>query len=206
MLIALILIFVGIFCILFVAGREPIPWTNRLRRVHPGVSRKAVWVAPDDVVRQVSDDYLRTVEWLTGAARGEKTHRAPEYLTGLFLSRFQTIINYQNSPHHTHFVGSMMARHHLQVRHFSDDGSRCLVVDCQTERRIESLQLHDYGWSLLQDLGDGTLVFQMRYDTRAQRWKIESFIQELPAGWGSRADSGRVRLFSQLPTASGRDF
>ena len=100
----------------------------------------------------------------------------------------------------------MTARHHIQVRQFSEDGCRCLVVDCQTERRMESHQLVDSGWSLAQDLGDGALVFQMCYDTRAQRWKIESFIQELPAGWGNRADVGHIRLLSQLPTTIGRDF
>lgn len=206
MLIALILIFVGIFCILFVVGREPIPWSYRLRRVYPGVSRKAEWIAPDDVILQVRNDYLHAIEWLTRTALGEEISLAPHYLTGRFLERFQTIINYQNSPHHTHFVGVMTARHHIQVRQFSDDGSRCLVVDSQTERRVESRQLHHAGWSLAQDLGDGALVFQMCYDTKAQRWKIESFIQELPAGWGSGADVGRVRLLSHLPTTSGRDF
>ena len=100
----------------------------------------------------------------------------------------------------------MTARHHLQVRHFSADGCRCIVVDCQTERRLESRQLIDRGWTLAQDLGDGALVFQMCYDTSARRWKIEQFIQELPAGWLNRADVGRVRLLSQLPTTIGRDF
>lgn len=56
------------------------------------------------------------------------------------------------------------------------------MVDCQTERRLESRQLIDRGWTLAQDLGDGALVFQMCYDTSARRWKIEQFIQELPAG------------------------
>jgi hypothetical protein len=206
MLIALVLIFVGIFCILFAVGREPIPWTNRLRRVHPGVSRKAEWVAPDDVIHQVRNDYLRAVEWLAGAAMGEQTHRAPHYLTGRFLTRFQTIINYQAAPHHIQFVGIVTARHHVQVRQFSEDGSRCLVVDCQTEQRIESHHLNDYGWSLAQDLGDGALVFQMGYDAKSNHWKIEAFIQELPAGWGNHADSGRVRLLANLPTTIGRDF
>ncbi|MEP6986665.1 MAG: hypothetical protein ABI970_13750 [Chloroflexota bacterium] len=206
MLIALILIFISIFFILFVVGREPIPWTNRLRRIHAGVSRKAEWVAPDDVVHEVCNDYLHAVEWLAGAAVGEQTNRAPHYLAGRFLTRFQTIINYQNAPHRTYFIGVMTARHHLQVRQFSEDGCRCLVVDCQTERHMESLHLGDCEWSLAQDLGDGALVFQMCYDTNARRWKIESFIQELPAGWGNHADVGRVRLFSHLPTTIGRDF
>ncbi len=206
MLIALVLIFVGIFCIVFVAGREPIPWTNRLRRVHAGVSRKAEWVAPDDVIQQVSSDYLCAVEWLAGAALGKDTHRAPYYLTGRFLTRFQTIINYQTAANHLHFMSIVTARHHVQIRQFSEDGSRCLVVDCQTEQRIESRQFNDSGWSLAQDLGDAALVFQMCYDSRTNHWKIESFIQELPAGWGNRADAGRVRLLSNLPTTIGRDF
>lgn len=206
MLIALVLIFVGIFCILFTVGREPIPWTNRLRRVYAGVSRKAEWVAPDDVVYQVTADYLRAVEWMTEAAMGEQIHCAPHYLTGRFLTRFQTIVNYQSAPNHLHFIGIVTARHHVQVRQFSEDGSRCLVVDCQTEQHIESRHLSDSTWSLGQDMGDAALVFQMCYDQISNRWKIESFIQQLPAGWGNRADAGRVRLLSDLPTTIGRDF
>ncbi len=205
MLIALILIFVGIFCILFTVGRDPIPWTNRLRRVHAGVSRKAEWVAPDDVVREVTSDYLQTVEWLAQAVVGEDIHRAPHYLTGRFLTRFQTIVNHQNVSNNVRFIGIMTARHHVQVRQFSEDGTRCLVVDCQTEQWVESYHKHDYTWSLAQDLGDGAFVFQMCYDPKANRWKIESFIQELPAGWGNRADAGRIRLLSDLPTTVGRD-
>jgi hypothetical protein len=206
MLIVPILIFISILIILFVVGREPIPWTNRLRRIHAGVARKAEWVAPDEVVHQVIHDYLHAIDWLTLAALGEQTHRAPQYLTGRFLTRFQTIVNYQTSQRPAYFVGVIMARHHIQVRQFSEDGCRCLIVDCQTERSIESRQLIDRGWSLHQALGDGTLVFQMCYDTKVRLWKIEQFIQELPAGWGNRDDTGRVRLFSQLPTTIGRDF
>lgn len=205
MLIALILIFVGIFCILFAVGRDPIPWTNRLRRVHAGVSRKAEWVAPDDVVFEVTSDYLQAVEWLAQAAVGEDTHRAPHYLSGRFLTRFQTIVNHQSRSNNVRFIGIVTARHHVQVRQFSEDGTRCLVVDCQTEQRVESYHKYDYTWSLAQDLGDGAFVYQMVYDLKANRWKIESFVQELPAGWGHRADAGRIQLLSDLPTTVGRD-
>ena len=205
MLIAPILIFIGIFCILFTVGREPIPWMHRLRRIHPGVSLKAEWVAPDDVVHQVSNDYLSAVAWLTSAA-GQQTQPPSQFLAGRFLTRFQTIINYQSASRHIYFIGIMTARHHVQVRQFSEDGCRCLVVDCQTDRHMESRHLNDCRWSLAQDLGDGALVFQMVYDTSIQHWKIEQFIQELPAGWGNRAHAGCVRLLSQLPTTIGRDF
>ena len=146
------------------------------------------------------------MEWLTEAALGEQLNRAPYYLTGRFLTRFQTIINYQRTPRQIHFIGQMTARHHVQVRQFSEDGSRCLVVDCQTERRVESHQMKDSGWSLAQDLGDGAVVFQMCYDPHSKRWKIEAFIQELPSGWGNHAGMGRVRLLSKLPATLGRDF
>ncbi|MBI1280231.1 MAG: hypothetical protein GC179_19045 [Anaerolineaceae bacterium] len=176
-----------------------------MRRVHAGVSRKAEWVAPDDVVQLVSTDYLRALDWLADAALGKDIHFAPRYLTGRFLTRFQTIINYQSAPNHLHFIGIMTARHHVQVRQFSEDGSRCLVVDCQTEQRIESRQLNDNGWFLLQDMGDAALVFQMCYDPISNHWKIESFVQELPTGWGNRADLAPLQLLSNLPTTIGRD-
>ena len=177
-----------------------------MRRIFPGVSRKAEWVAPDEVVNQVRSDYLQTVEWLAGIAQGIEPQRAPHYLLGRFLARFQAIVNYGSTGKRVHFAGILTMHHHVQVRQFSEDGSRCLVVDCQTERRMESRYASQHHWSLTQDLGDGAMVFQMCYDVTVKRWKIEAFIQELPPGWYDRADVGHVRYRSDIPTTIGRDY
>ncbi len=206
MLIALVLVLVASALIFFYLGREPMPWTLRLRRVQAGVAGKAEWVAPDAVVDQVRRDYLEAVEWLGGAAAGIALHGAHHYLMGRFLARFHMIINHTGNDKRIHFDGVMTMRHHVQVRQFSEDGSRCIVVDCQTERRMESRCSNHEDWSLGQDLGDGAVVFQMCYDIAGKRWKIEAYIQELPPGWCNRVDVGHVHFRSQLPTIIGRDF
>lgn len=206
MFIALVLILVGIFVILISVGREPIPWTSRLRRVQAGVARKAEWVAPEAVIEQVRRDYLEAVEWLGSAATDKALHAAPYYLMGRFLARFQTITNYTSNEKRIHFDGILTTQHHVQVRQFSEDGSRCIVIDCQTERRMESSYANQPAWSLRQDMGDGAVVFQMCYDVTVKRWKVEAFIQELPPGWSNRVDVGYVYFHSQMPTTIGRDY
>ncbi len=170
MLITLSLIFISILFIMFASEREPIRWTHRLRRFQVGLSCQAECVAPDAVIYQAGNDYLSAIEWLTRAALGKHTQHAPEYLTGRFLTHFQTIVNYQLIPGHALFVGVMTSQHHIQVPHFSEDGGRCLVVDTQTERRMKSRKMNNHEWLLKQDLGDGALVFQLPYDARVQRW------------------------------------
>ena len=142
MLITLTLTFISTLFILFAAGCEAIRWTHRLRWPQVGVSCKAECVAPDDVIYQAGNDYLSAIEWLTWAALGKYNQHAPEYLTGRFLAHFQPIVNYQLITDHGFFVGILTSQHHIQVRHFSEVGGRCLVVDTQTERRMKSRQMN----------------------------------------------------------------
>jgi len=79
------------------------------------------------------------------------------------------------------------------------------VVDHQSSRRMAT---YDY-WSKLrihtQDLGDGTIVYEMAYDKQAGRWKVDRDSQELPKGWRRDHSSKRVRLLAALPNKIGRD-
>jgi hypothetical protein len=54
-------------------------------------------------------------------------------------------------------------------------------------------------------LGDGAVVYLMRYDALDRRWKIDAFVQELPLGWGQHRTPRRIRELSALPTTVGRD-
>jgi hypothetical protein len=80
MLITLTLIFISILFIMLAAECEPIRWTYSLRRFQVAVSCQAACVAPDAVIYQACNDYLSAIEWLTRAALGKHTQRAPEYL------------------------------------------------------------------------------------------------------------------------------
>ena len=205
MRIALVLIVVAVCLVFFGFGREPIPWTSRLRRVRSGTTRTAEWIAPDAVVEQVQHDYLEAVNWLSSVLIDHTYSCAPQYLMGRFLARFQMITSYEDHKKRVYFDGIFTARHHVQVRQFSEDGSRCLVVDCQTERHMETRYVNQPAWSLGQDMGDGVIVFQMCYDIPVKRWKIESIIQELPAGWSNRAATGHIQLNAHEKTGIGRD-
>ncbi|MEO8609604.1 MAG: hypothetical protein ABI690_17055 [Chloroflexota bacterium] len=198
---ALILCFLVMMGLLAWRGTHDAPWGRKLRRLHAGVARQAEWMAPDDVVEQVRHDYLHMVEWLeTAPFLDHPRHRAPEYLTGEYLRRYQRL-----NAIPIRFTGVLIAKHTILVRHFSDDGMQCLVIDCQTQRQILTYDERDSVLLNSQLLDDGTLVCSMVYDSLLRRWKLAAMIQELPAGWQDTPRSNRVRLLSTLPTTMGRD-
>ncbi len=201
---ALVFVLLVVIMVMALNNSEPIPWLGKLKRLHAGVAHRAEWMAPEEVVVQVRGDYLAAVDWLHASAMDDPSQmyaQASRYLDGVYLRRLQTLLAGGNQR----FTGVLRADHQVQVRHFSEDGRRCLVIDCQTQRRMATydrrhdLRLHT------QDLGDGAVVYQMVYDVNDQRWKIEAYVQELPAGWGVAKSPQRVRLLLQPPTASGRD-
>ncbi|HEX2909116.1 MAG TPA: hypothetical protein VHO69_19740 [Phototrophicaceae bacterium] len=205
---ALVLAWLVVIVVMVLNNSDQTPWIGKLRRIHAGVAQKAEWMAPDEVVAQVRADYLEAVQWLQDSAQADATSQllqATVYLDGLYLARYRTLVNENDLQGEPRFIGVMRADHQVQVRHFSEDGRRCLVLDQQTQRRMATYDRRQQTRLHTQDLGDETVVYQMVYDSRAQRWKIEVFIQELPAGWGSASGSQRVRLAFRLPAATGRD-
>lgn len=167
-------------------------------------------MASDDVVQRIESDYLEAQRWmsealLTGYVRF--MHEAPTYFTGGYLKREQHSAGIQMRKSGPRLIGILRAHHHVHVRHFSEDGLSCYVVDQQTERRMAT---YDY-WQLrrlhTQDLGEGAYVYRMVYDPPAYRWKIEELIQQLPSGWGAQTVANpAIRLEQSLPIASGRDI
>jgi hypothetical protein len=206
MVIGLIVVFLAIVVALSLKAWVHTPWLWKIRHLRIGVGNKVEWMASDAVIKQIESDYLQTFDWLHESLVSERLGspgQAAGFLTGHALKRYQMlVVHYQRQQvKGSRFIGVLRADHHVEVRHFSEDGSRCLVIDRQTNRRMATYDRQAQVRLHTQDLGDGAVVYRMVYDDVIRRWKLEAFVQELPAGWGSR----RVRLLTSLPTAIGRD-
>lgn len=203
---ALLVVFLVIMILVFVGSGRQVPWGKRLQRVHAGVKGKAEWMAPEHVIEAVRRDYTAAMRWLQDSVLGQWTQQwsaSSSFLTGAYLRRYQGILMDYRTKGVPRCVGVLRADHHIEVRHFSDDGLHCLVIDRQVGRRMATYDSRTLTRLHTQDLGDGTVVYQMSYDTEEQRWKIENYIQELPLGWKTHAR--RIRLLSALPETVGRD-
>lgn len=189
-------------------GRSRMSRFTKLRRIHAGVFQKAEWMAPDTVLLQVRSDYLGALQWLQDSALKDWTHRlthAPLYLSGMFLKRHQHVLKKSTTLQGPQCIGILRADHQVDVRYFSEDGERCLVIDNQTQRRMATYDLASRERVHTQDLGSCVMVYQMVYDTHARRWKIDAFIQELPQGWGSPNIARHIRVQAHLRAPAGRD-
>ncbi|MBZ0298220.1 MAG: hypothetical protein K8J31_00680 [Anaerolineae bacterium] len=157
---------------------------------------------------QIRSDYLGALDWLHDSALKNWTHQwtyAPLYLSGVYLKRHQHILQQRRKSRAPRCVGVLRADHLVEVGCFSDDGDRCLVIDSQTQRRMATYELATRARLHTQDFGSCTLVYQMVYDARSQRWKIDAFIQQLPVGWGNPKVNPRIKVLNDLPTPAGRD-
>ena len=203
----LLIVIVGIgFALLAAMGERPVGWANRLKRVRAG-SRNSEWIAPEDVLKRVRDDYMEAVHWLQDTAITAKAReRAGEYLCGEMLSQFSEQIAYRReSP--PLFEGVLRAGHSVQVHRFTETGEVCLVVDRQTEQRLATYNTTSYERLHTQDMGRATLVYQMVYDRRDERWKIANFVQKLPGSWPppNGAKPTWIEIHSDLHQTAGRD-
>jgi hypothetical protein len=204
---ALLLALIAIVIIMAMHSRGQVPWGDKMRRIHAGVARKAEWMAPDDVVDCVREDYLSAVRWLGDNMLTSWPHQwagSLNYLSGPYLKRFR-MGTPPLSGGHPRAVGVLRADHQVTVRCFSEDGECCLVIDRQSQRRMATYDARTRERIMTQDLGDGAVVYQMRYDVETGRWKIHDFIQELPLGWGAQRRQGRIREMTALPSTLGRD-
>ena len=205
---AILLALIAIAIIMAMHSRGQVPWLPKMRRVRAGVARKAEWMAPDEVVDKVRADYLTAMRWLSDnvlSSWQQQWMLAPYYMSGLYLKRFQTLVTQYRSGRMPRAIGVLRADHQVTVRSFSEDGERCLVVDRQTVRRMATYDSRSRARIMTQDLGDGAVVHQMRYDGADGRWKLDEFVQELPAGWGAHKGDARIRELAALPTLIGRD-
>lgn len=206
---AFLFAFVIIVGVMSLSGRKQVPWADKLRRLNAGVARRSEWMAPDNVVKAAKDDYLTTMRWLPESmlhSWSQQWASAPYYLSGLALKRHQEILKHYKTGKPTRYQGIMRCIHNAEVRHFSEDGERCLIIDHQASRRMATYDYETHIRLNTQDLGDATVVYEMVYDKQAGRWKVDRYIQELPIGWRSTSNKkSRVRLLSALPPSIGRD-
>jgi len=208
----LVIVLVLVFIVALTRRRTPNtrPMADSLHRLHPGVAHKAEWMASEDIVRRVEADYTIAQQWMADAL----LNNTIDYLNGVSryfcseaLAEQQRITGLQMNKRGPRLVGVMRAHHHVQVRRFSDDGMLCYLLDHQAERRMAT---YDY-WTKrrlnTQDLGAGSYVYEMQYDSVAARWKIAKLIQQLPLSWGmSTATQSPLRFSDNLPSSAGRDF
>jgi hypothetical protein len=165
--------------------RNAVPWARQMKRLNPGVRYRAEWVAPPSIAEQVRRDYLAFYGYAAQTLpQGWPTYvrDLPYYLTGELLQTQQASLEMRLQHGRGRYLGILRAEHQIQVRHFSTDGQRCVLVDHQQEARMATYDYWTGARLYTQDMGSASLVYQMRYDPACQRWKIERFIQALPPG------------------------
>jgi hypothetical protein len=205
---ALLFILIAVILIMSLSASGPVPWLSRMRRIRAGTERKPEWMAPDDVVREVREHYLEAIHWLHDCATstwGQQWSSSTYYLSGPYLRRHQQILMHYRSHGLPSSYGVLRADHSVQVRHFSENGERCLVIDRQMHRRMATYNTRTRQRVLTQDLGSGAVVYAMVYHEKERRWKIDSFVQELPLGWGNHRTQPRIQELATLPETIGRD-
>ena len=196
-----------VIIIMALSGRQQVPWSSKMRRLHAGSANRASWIAPEIIVHHVQNDYLDTMGWLTESvffSWSQQWLTAPTHLSGSFLGRYQEILADYRTAKPPLYVGVLRCTHDVEVCEFSDDGEKCLVIDRQTSQRMATYDYQTHDRINTQDLGDGVVVYMMAYDHEDKRWKIDRHIQELPLSWRTGKKSRHLRLLVAPPPAVGR--
>jgi len=185
-----------------------IPWSDKMRRVPTADDQWPEWMAPDDVVRGVKAHYLEAIGWLHDSAVRSWSYQwevAARFLSGDRLKQHRDLLLELRAQGEPQVIGILRAGHIVDVRHFSWDGERCLVIDRQTQRRMATYHPATRERVHTQDLGSGIAVCAMVYHLEDRRWKIDAFIQDLPSGWSQRHMAIRIQEYPTLPNARWRD-
>ena len=209
---ALIGLVVTVVLVVMIARRSRGRWPSDLRRLHPGVALKAAWMAPDVVIHAVEGDYVHAQRWIAEtmlAGYAKFSDEAPRYFTGTYIKREQKLAaaHLKSNPRGQRYIGVLRCDHKIRIRHFSDDGLECYLLDRQTHRVVVT-----YDYPCLRPLGtqaldQGAYVYHMIFDRKERHWKIEDFVQQLPLGWEEQViSSDSIRLDESLPAAAGRDL
>jgi hypothetical protein len=209
---ALIGLVVTLVLVMVYARRTRSKWPSDLKRLHPGVANKAEWMAPDDVLHAVQADYLHAQRWIAEtmlAGYAKFTDEAPRYFTGSYLKRQQKLaaLHLKSNPRGQRYIGVLRCEHKIRIRHFSDDGLECYLLDRQMNRAIVTYDYPCLNPISTQALDQGAYVYRMIFDRKERHWKIEDFVQQLPLGWEEQVISNdSIRLDESLPAAAGRDL
>jgi hypothetical protein len=205
--VAFILIFMLVIFLMF-SDQKEVSWADKLQRLSSGTAY-AEWTAPEYVLQQVRNDYLMAIRWQRDSVFQPlevQVHSAESYFTGEHLEGYQQILGYHRRKNPSPFIEILHAQHMVQVRHFTNKGETCLLVDRQTERTMITHNLHQDVAPLQQALPDAMVVYQMKYERGQRRWKIERYVQEIPGAlWPRSGKSQKVKVETALPHFSGRD-
>jgi hypothetical protein len=204
---ALAAVMITVVLLMMSNSARKLPWIHLMRRLRTSESQ-AAWMAPEHVVEKAQNDYMAAVEWLQDSPLltwAQQWSGSPDLLIGPFLRRYQQILLRQRSERAAPCYGILRADHALDVRGFSEDGRRCWLIDTQHDRRIATYDADTHARLVTQDLGSACLVYCLFYDTRDDRWKIETLVQELPLGWNQRKHIHMTEVASAIPTRIGRD-
>lgn len=200
---ALLIGFVVLLALAWALAPRGVPWANELERLNAGAGKRAEWLAPVPVQRAVKRDYLATQRWLAECAAdwGLLARELDDHAAGAYLRRQRAALGLLAQTRGPRLAGVLSVDHQLQVRHFTTDGLRCLLIDRQTERVANTRHYWSGQPVATQRLPAATLVVQMVFDLRRRRWLIERLVQTLPTPAGEI----RVTLSDRLPLPAGRD-
>lgn len=159
-------------------GRQPEP--VQLIRINSG-QPQAEWTSTGITLRQVKQDYLKTVAYIEDWTSQTKPDVAmcshiESRLAASFRRRFQLYARYRQQ---TAYFEVFRCDHTLTVRHFSTDAQSCILLDFQTNRR---LILHVAAGIIrppVHTLADQVLVYRMVYDAEQHLWQIADYIQSI---------------------------
>ena len=203
--IVVIAVFTFALLIFWLAAPRGVPWAHTLTRLHPGSGRRGEWMAPPDVVRAVKREYLATQTWLAECAAdwGLLAAELDHHAAGAYYKRQHAALALLVQAPGPRLAANLAADHLLAVRHFSSDGLRCLLIDRQSQRLLNTRGYWSGRLVHRQRLPDVDFVFQMLYYPPDRRWKIERLVQRLP-----RPDNAGVpvSVAAELPIAAGRDY
>lgn len=142
------------------------------------------WTASGPVVTQVEQHYRDALAALSDSALMPVSRSAGvmrQHMAEPLYTRQLRRLMGESAARSRRFVGVLHAQHDVRVRHFSDRGETCIVVDYQSRRRVITYDHATARRVHVQTLDDGVLVCQMVYDVRAGRWLLADVVQSVPS-------------------------
>lgn len=175
----LLLILAVLVLVVALVETQQVSWSDKMRRLNPGVAHLGEWQAPDYVRQRVRSDYLEALAWLSASLTEpgyDRLAQAGHFLADEQLQAYSVFCARYSAGR---FSEALAAEHDITVRAFSEDGLACLLLDSQTERRMTIHDLRTGRSPVTQSLEDAIYVYRMVYDTRDRRWKIGRFVQQI---------------------------
>jgi hypothetical protein len=193
---------------LFGRWQGKVSWAEKMRRLNHGAMDQEEWMAPDDVITKVKDDFIEAMDWLSetqSMTMLDRWSKSANYFSGEYLKNYKALNQMHLFKVPFKHLSILRCVHSPTVRHFSQDGETCFIIDHQTETRMALYDANTGERINTQHLDEACVVYQMIYNKFSKRWRVNRYIQQLPVGWASRSKSDVIQLhLSPLPP-KGRD-